>query len=544
MMQDVYPFISKVFCISRNHPGYVYGGPPIRQANLSPISPLPTALGPVARGRRGVLGSRLAMNAPAPIPLPQEPAHRVLPQNVEAEQALLGALLIDNRGLEKVGDFLRAEHFFTPAHGRIYEAVVKMSERGQVASPVTLKDYFAGDTDLAGVGGPAYLADLAGGVVSVISTRDYARTVYDLALRRSLISIGEDVVTEAFAPDLDRAVTDTIETAEAQLFQLAEAGQVTGGFVTLRDSVLSAIEMAERAYKTEGRVTGVTTGLTDMDKKLGGLQNSDLVILAGRPSMGKTALATNIAFAAAKAYAASGGKEGAPVGFFSLEMSADQLATRILADQSGVSGDSIRKGSIRADDFRAFVEASQKLSALPLFIDDTPALSIGAVRTRARRLKRQHGLGLLVIDYLQLLSGSGSRQALDNRVQEIAEITRGLKALAKELSIPVLALSQLSRQVEQREDKRPQLSDLRESGTIEQDSDVVMFVYREEYYLSRSEPEPGTDKHLSWQEKMATAHNVAETIVAKQRHGPVGTVRLFFDGNLTRFSDLEQIHAP
>lgn len=464
--------------------------------------------------------------------------HRVLPHNMEAEQALLGALLIDNRGLEKIGDFLRTEHFFVPAHGRIYEAITTVAERGQVASPVTLKDYFAGDTDLSGVGGPAYLAELAGGVASIISTRDYALAVYNLFLRRSLITIGEDVVTQAYTHTLERDVTDTIESAEAQLFRLAEQGQIKGGFITLRDSVLSAIRTAERAYQTEGHVTGVTTGLIDMDKKLGGLQKSDLLILAGRPSMGKTALATNIAFAAAQRYAQSGGKEGAVVGFFSLEMSADQLATRILADQSGVSADSIRRGTIRQDDFRAFVEASQRLAATPLYIDDTPALTIGAVRTRARRLKRQNGLGLLVIDYLQLLQGSGSRQSQDNRVQEISEITRSLKAIAKELEIPVLALSQLSRQVESREDKRPQLSDLRESGTIEQDSDVVMFVYREEYYLSRSMPEEGTDKFLKWQDKMANVHNTAEILIAKQRHGPIGTVKLFFDANVTRFSDL------
>jgi replicative DNA helicase len=277
-----------------------------------------------------------------------------------------------------------------------------------------------------------------------------------------------------------------------------------------------------------------------MDKKLGGFQNSDLLILAGRPSMGKTALATNMAFRAANAFAESGGKEGAIVGFFSLEMSADQLATRILADQSNISGDAIRRGAIKQDDFRAFAEASQRLSQVPLYIDDTPALTIGAIRTRSRRLKRQHGLGLLVIDYLQLLQGSGSRQSSENRVLEISEITRGLKALAKELQIPVIALSQLSRAVEQREDKRPMLSDLRESGSIEQDSDVVMFVYREEYYLSRTEPEPGTEKHLQWQERMDKAHNVGECIIAKQRHGPIGTVRMHFEPNVTRFSDLAQ----
>lgn len=470
-------------------------------------------------------------------------AYRMLPHNLEAEQGLLGALLIDNRGLEKVGDFLRSEHFFMPAHQRIYDSILKLIDRGQNASPVTLKTYFEKDEDLKDVGGSEYLADLAASVVSVINTADYARTVYDLHLRRALISLGEDVVNEAFDHNLEREAQDTIETAEARLYELAESGEVKGAFTTLRDSVLIAIQHAEKAFKSEGNVTGVTTGLRDMNKKLGGLQQSDLLILAGRPSMGKTALATNLAFNAALAYAESGGKEGARVGFFSLEMSADQLATRILADQSGISGDAIRKGNIRQEDFRKFAEASQKLSQVPLFIDDTPALSISAVRTRARRLKRQHGLELLVVDYLQLLRGTGSKQGQDNRVQEVSEITRGLKAIAKELQIPVLALSQLSRQVEQREDKRPQLSDLRESGSIEQDADVVMFVYREEYYLSRSEPEPGTEKHMKWQEGMERAHNIGECIIAKARHGPIGTVRMHFEPNVTRFSDLDEFHT-
>ncbi len=469
-------------------------------------------------------------------------AYRMLPHNLEAEQNLLGALLIDNRALEKVGDFLRSTHFFMPAHQRIFESILTLVDRGQSASPVTLKNYFEKDEDLSEVGGAEYLADLAASVVSVVNAADYGRTVYDLHLRRELITLGEDIVNESFDHKLEVDAKDTIEQAESRLFTLAESGEIKGSFITLRDSVLTAIELAEKAYKTDGHVTGVTTGLTDMDKKLGGLQNSDLLILAGRPSMGKTALATNIAFNAAKKYAESGGEEGAIVGFFSLEMSADQLATRILADQSGVSGDDIRKGNIKQDDFRRFVAASQTLSQVPLYIDDTPALTISAVRTRARRLKRQYGLSLLVVDYLQLLRGTGSKRGLENRVQEVSEITMGLKAIAKELAIPVLALSQLSRQVEQREDKRPMLSDLRESGSIEQDSDVVMFVYREEYYLSRTEPEVGSEKHLQWQESMEKSHNVAECIVAKQRHGPIGNIRMHFNPNLTRFSDLDQLH--
>lgn len=468
--------------------------------------------------------------------------YRILPHNLEAEQGLLGALLVDNRALEKLGDFLKPSHFFMPAHQRIYESVLKLIDRGQTASPVTLKTYFEKDEDLKDAGGAEYLADLAASVVSVVNAGDYAQTIYDLHLRRELITLGEDVVNEAYNHTLDASSVDTIERAEAKLYELAESGDVKGDFITLRDSVITAIELAEKAYKTEGHVTGVTTGLLDMDKKLGGLQKSDLLILAGRPSMGKTALAVNVAFNAALKYAESGGEEGARVGFFSLEMAADQLATRILSDQSGISGDAIRKGQIKQDDFRKFVEASQKLSQVPLYIDDTPALSISGVRTRARRLKRQHGLDLLVVDYLQLLRGTGSKQGTENRVLEVSEITRGLKAIAKELEIPVLALSQLSRQVEQREDKRPQLSDLRESGSIEQDSDVVMFVYREEYYLSRTEPEMGTDNYSQWQDKMGKVANIAECIVAKQRHGPIGTVRLYFDPNLTRFSDLDQSH--
>ena len=477
-----------------------------------------------------------------PLQKEAEPAYRILPHNQEAEQGLLGALLVDNRALEKVGDFLRAEHFFVPAHQRIYNALFTMIDRGQTASPVTLKGYFEKDEDLQEVGGAAYLAELAANVISVINAADYGQTIYDLFLRRELISLGEGVVNESYSYSLEADSQDTIEKAEARLYELSESSDVKGGFITLRDSALTAIAQAEKAYKTEGHVTGITSGLTDMDKKLGGFQNSDLLILAGRPSMGKTALATNMAFNAAQRYAETGGKEGAVVGFFSLEMSADQLATRILAERSGVSGDDIRKGNIKQDDLQSFIAAGHQMSQVPLYIDDTPALSISAVRARARRLKRQFGLGMLVIDYLQLLRGTGSRQGIENRVLEVSEITRGLKAIAKELSIPVIALSQLSRQVEQREDKRPQLSDLRESGSIEQDSDVVMFVYREEYYLSRTEPEVGTEKHMQWQESMDKAHKIAECIVAKQRHGPIGPVRMHFEPNLTRFSDLDEFH--
>lgn len=475
-------------------------------------------------------------------------SYRIMPHNLEAEQGLLGTLLVDNRHLENVSDFLRAEHFFNPTHGRIYEAICKIVDKGQSASPVTLKGFFERDKTLENVGGAKYLAILAGEVPLLNNAVDYARTIYDLHLRRQLISLSEDVALEAYEQTVERSATDTIEKAESKLFELAESGQAERGFVTLRDSVLTAIDIAEKAFKSDSHVTGCATKLTDLDQKLGGLHDSDLLILAARPSMGKTSLAVNVAFNAAKAYAETGGKEGAIVGFFSLEMSADQLATRILADQSNISGDAIRKGDIKESDFRRFVEASQTLSQVPLYIDDTPALSISALRTRARRLKRQHGLGLLVVDYLQLLRGTGSRQSESNRVLEISEITQGLKAIAKELAIPVIALSQLSRAVEQREDKRPQLSDLRESGSIEQDSDVVMFIYRREYYLSREEPQKKpeeddskfNDRYAKWQEELGENANVAEVIVAKQRHGPIGTVKLFFDANYTRFSDLER----
>lgn len=477
--------------------------------------------------------------------------YRVLPQNLEAEQGVLGALLIDNRTYEQVGDILKPEHFFAPAHQRIYKAVQTLIDRGQTASPVTLKSYFEKDADLEQVGGAAYLADLAAGVITVLNVMDYARTIYDLFLRRELISFGNDVVNELFDHSLDHSAQDTMETAEARLFKMAETGDGRSDFVTLRDSIKLAIELAETAYNNKGGVTGVTTGLRDVDEKLGGLHNSDLLILAGRPSMGKTALATNMAFNAAKAYAQSGGKEGAVVAFFSLEMSHDQLTTRILAEQANISGDSLRKGNMTEAQFRDFAQAAHRLSQIPLYIDDTPALSISAVRTRSRRLKRRHGLGMIVVDYLQLLRGTGTKQSESNRVLEISEITRGLKALAKELQVPVLALSQLSRAVEQREDKRPMLSDLRESGSIEQDADVVMFVFREEYYLAREIPaqrdnEPMdkfNERYAGWAQRLQDTANTAETIVAKQRHGPIGIVKLYFDSNVTRFSDLDTRHS-
>lgn len=473
------------------------------------------------------------------------PDYRTPPHNEEAEQALLGAILVNNKSYEKVGEFLRPEHFYDPLHQRIFASIVKMMDQGQIADPVTLRPYFENDPDAGDRGG--YLAELAAGSITVINAGDYGHTIHDMFLRRQLIEVGSDMVNEAFRHDLDITAITQIEEAEKQLFELASTGDVKGGFVPFIDSVKLAIETAEVAYRRSSHVTGVTTGLIDVDRKLGGLHGSDLIILAGRPSMGKTALATNIAFASAKAHMRSNGEEGAPVGFFSLEMSAEQLATRILADEAQVPGDKIRRGEIKDTDFPRFVQASQELARVPFFVDDTPALSVAAVRTRARRLKRTHGLGMLVVDYLQLLRGSSIRGS-ENRVQEISEITRGLKAIAKELHIPVIALSQLSRAVELREDKRPQLADLRESGSIEQDADVVMFVFREQYYLERAEPsrrpEEGDDKfndrYQRWQQRLGEVHNTAEVIIAKQRHGPIGSVRLYFDGQFTKFGDLDQ----
>ena len=468
---------------------------------------------------------------------------RILPHNLEAEQALLGALLVDNRALENVGDIVKAEHFFSPVHQRIYDAIAKMSDRGQNADPITLKPYFENDAELEDRGGAQYLADLASSVITVVNAPNYARFIRDMHMRRELITIGQDLVNEAFESDIDANAQDCLETAEARLFEMGETGgQGEGGFITMRDATATAIEIAEKAFKADGKVTGVTTGLRDLDKKLGGMHHSDLIIVAGRPSMGKTALATTIAFNAAKAYAESGGKEGGIVGFFSLEMSADQLATRLLSDLAEISGDRIRRGEFNKDDFHRLAEQSTRLAQIPLFIDDTAALSITAVRTRARRMKRKHGLGMIVVDYLQLLRGTGSRQS-ENRVLEVSEITRGLKAIAKELSIPVIALSQLSRAVEQREDKRPQLSDLRESGSIEQDADVVMFVYREQYYVEREKPnEADAAKMAEWQNRMTTVHNVAEAVIGKARHGPIGIVEMYFDAQYTRFKDLDRMH--
>lgn len=462
-----------------------------------------------------------------------------IPHNLEAEQSLLGALLLNNNAFEKVSDFLRADHFSHAVHGHIYRAIVTLIEAGKIADPITLKAYFSQSKDLDDVGGAAYLVDLANSVVSIVSVGDYGKLIYDLFLRRQLISIGEDLVVDVRKIEIDSDATLHIERTEKKLYDLATTGSHGQMFSSLGTALAAAVQSAEQAFKRDSHVVGVTTGLHDLDRYLGGLHPSDLLILAGRPSMGKTALATNIAFNAAKAYAEHN-NDGAPVAFFSLEMSAEQLAARILSSESGIPSDRLRRGDIRTDDFAKIVDVSRHLSTTPLYIDDTPGLTITAFRNRARRLKRQFNIGMIVVDYLQLLDGSGGKKSNDNRVQEVSEITRNLKGIAKELNIPVLALSQLSRSVETREDKRPQLSDLRESGSIEQDADVVMFVYREEYYVARQQPPEESEKYKEWQVKMNSCYNKAEVVIAKQRHGPVGNVQLYFNNQLTKFGNLQE----
>lgn len=469
----------------------------------------------------------------------EPPGHRVAPSNQQAEQLLLGALLINNDAVERVSDFLAPEHFYYPVHGRIFKAILVFRDQGGRADAVTLRQYFERDGDLAQIGGAEYLAELAGGVLTVVNVVEYGRSIYESFLRRQLIEIGEDIVNDAYEDDVETRAAQQIQMAEEKLYRLADQGEYRGGFERF-DTVLDrAIGVAEMALKRDTALTGITTGLIDMDRMLGGLQKSDLVILAARPAMGKSALAANVAFNAAKSYLHSQGKEGAVAGFFSLEMSAEQLATRLLADQAEIPSEKIRKGELnKTTDFTRLVEASNLLRQVPIFFDDTAGLTLSQLKTRAMRLKRQHNLGLIVVDYLQLMRPTASSRA-DNRVQEISEISRGLKLVAKELEVPVLALSQLSRAVEQREDKRPQLADLRESGSIEQDADVVMFIYREAYYLGKAEPKMDTPEHADWQAQMDRIMNVAQVIIAKQRHGPTGTIDLHFEGAFTRFGNLD-----
>jgi replicative DNA helicase len=483
------------------------------------------------------------------------PNLRYPPHNFEAEKALLGAIFANNNAYDQVSGYLRPEHFADPIHGRIFESTSKLLERGQIADPITLRVFFEQDGSISDIGGTRYLAEIASSMVSVINAADYGKTIYDLHLKRRLIELGEQVVNRAYSPEVDDFAITQIETAEQTLYDLATTGEIEGGFKNFKSSVISALEMAEVAHKRDGHLGGVSTGLRDLDQIMGGLHSSDLIILAARPSMGKTALATNIAFNAAYDYKFEVGEDGkkkviagAVVGFFSLEMSGEQLASRILSEQAQIASDKMRRGTLTNDEFDKLVIASQQLHQLPIFIDDTPALSVSALRTRARRLKRNEGLGLIVVDYLQLMEDSSKS---DNRVQEISKITRGLKTLAKELDVPVLALSQLSRAVEQREDKRPQLSDLRESGTIEQDADVVSFIFRQAYYDERAEPtqrpEESPDKYATryteWEERIEKNRFVAEVIIGKQRHGPTGTTKLHFNGMYTRFGDLDTQHS-
>ena len=465
-----------------------------------------------------------------------------LPHNIEAEQQLLGAILTNNDVYDRIASLIKADHFYDPVHARIFEIAAARIQKNALASPVTLKAFLEDDPGLRELGGPAYLVRLAGAAISAFAARDYAQMLYDLAVRRELIALGRDITARAAKVDVESEPKDQIIEAEQRLYQLGEQGATERGFQSFLKAVTDAVNVANAAYQRDGGLAGISTGLIDLDKKLGGLHPSDLLILAGRPSMGKTSLATNIAFNIAKAHkkgrlpdGGEGAVEGGVVGFFSLEMSAEQLAARILSEASEVPSEQIRRGDMTEGEFRRFVEAAKALEACPLYIDDTPALPISQVAARARRLKRTHGLDVLIVDYLQLLKGSSR----ENRVQEVSEITQGLKAIAKELNIPVIALSQLSRQVESREDKRPQLSDLRESGSIEQDADVVMFVYRDEYYKEREKPgDHELEKMAQWQAVMEQVHGRAEVIIGKQRHGPIGSVDLAFEGRFTRFSNL------
>jgi replicative DNA helicase len=483
----------------------------------------------------------MEMNAFAPI---STDPHSVtsMPHNLEAEQALLGALMFDNGVFERLSDRLRGSHFYEPFHQRLYDAIEDHIRQGLLAEPTILMERFKQDPAFAEFGGLRYLADLMDRAPPGANAPDYARVVYDLALRRELIRVGGEIIKDA--PDPERPAIDQIEQAESTLYSLAENGQPSSGFVSFSHALSGAVQMAAEAYQRDGKLAGLGTGLDDLDQKLGGLHPSDLLILAGRPSMGKTALATNMAFNVARNYrwepTPEGRKtvSGGVVAFYSLEMSAEQLAMRILADASGVSSDKLRKGEIDAADFGKVRDAAIEIGESPLYIDATGGLSISKLAARARRLKRMdHGLDLIIVDYLQLVTvGEGGGQK--NRVQEVSEITGGLKALAKELSVPIIALSQLSRQVENREDKRPQLSDLRESGSIEQDADCVMFVYRESYYLGRAEPREGSEEHLKWQEDMDRVKGTAEVVIGKQRHGPIGIVKLAFHDDTVKFGNL------
>ncbi len=478
----------------------------------------------------------------------EAPDISTIPQNIEAEQALLGAILANNKAFEKVSEFLKPQHFADSTHAKIFEVISKLITRGHVADVITLKNYFEQDGTLNDVGGIKYLVKLSDSATPLTNAEYYAQFIYDKYLRRELIATGFDIVNNATKEDLDSDASEQIEEAEKRLFELSNQGDINGGFVDFSQALTSSLTHIEQAYQKDGKISGLPTALDALDNKTGGLNNSDLIIIAGRPAMGKTALATNIAYNVAEYMLHAKGldEKSRGVAFFSLEMSADQLASRILSTVTQTNGHKMRTGELDNAEFTRIAAAVRELEKIPLYIDDTPGLNINTIRTRARRLKRNKGLGCIVIDYIQLISGTGSKRSEGNRVQELSEISRGLKILAKELNLPVIALSQLNRGVEQRDDKRPVMSDLRESGSIEQDADIVMFVYRENYYLQNEEPQQKaseTPEHLQkrmeeWEARKRATQNVAEVIIGKQRHGPTGTVQLFWNGDYAQFGNL------
>ncbi len=456
-----------------------------------------------------------------------------LPNNIEAEQAVIGSILVSNDIFDEINTIISSSNFYDPMHQKIFEAIENLIYKGMLANPITLKNYFEDEKDDINV--PEYLVKVTKFSTSVRQAVEYSKIIYDMFVRRELIKISEETIDSAKLNDLDTNGQTIIENSERQLFDLAEKGSFNSSLIKFDDAMKQTIEMASAAYKNEEGIVGVPTGLRDLDDKLGGLHQSDLIIIAGRPSMGKTSLATNIAFNAAQKLQDSGKKSS--IAFFSLEMSSEQLSTRIISEQARISSNDIRRGRISDDQFDKFLETSKNIAELPLYIDETPAISIAALSNRARRIKRLFGLDMIVVDYIQLMRGTTYNK--DGRVQEISQITQGLKAIAKELAVPVVALSQLSRQVEQRDDHKPQLADLRESGSIEQDADVVMFVYREGYYLSRKEPREATVEHAEWQAKMNEVAHLAQIIIGKQRHGPIGNVTLEFEERFTKFKDTQ-----
>ena len=465
-----------------------------------------------------------------------ESKEKQMPCNIEAEQAVIGSILVSNDIFDEISPIIDSQKFFDPIHIKIYETIEKLIAKGLLANPITLKNHFENNEGLKELGGQEYLIKITKFSTSQKQAIDYANIVQEMHLRRELIKISENVLNEASnKEDLSSTGEEIIQSAEKSLFDLAERGHFNRSFLKFDSALKQTIEMAESAHKNEDGIVGVPSGLTDLDSRLGGLHKQDLIIIAGRPSMGKTALATNIAFHAAKNIEKKGSKS--TVAFFSLEMSSEQLSTRILSEQSRIRSNDIRRGKVSEKEFEQFSETSKNIADLPLYIDETPAITISAISNRSRRIKRLFGLELIIVDYIQLMR-SGRKMEF-NRVQEISEITQGLKALAKELNVPVLALSQLSRQVEQRDDKKPQLADLRESGSIEQDADVVMFVFREAYYLERKEPTLGSIEHAEWQQKMDEISSLAEILISKQRHGPTGNVKVEFEAMYTKFKDLE-----